>query len=90
MAGGASDRAPDLGALHKGEAALLAGHDGDGPAHLAQGLPRVVLDQAPDQQRLPHLHPAQSSDVLRLQHVDVSEWRQGRVADKQTVSEILP
>ena len=48
-----------LGALHKGEAALLASDDGDGAADLAQGLPRVVLDQAPDQQRLAHLQPAQ-------------------------------
>lgn len=56
-----------LRALHKGQAALLAGHNGDGAADLAQGLARVVLDQALDQQRLAHLH--RQTMCINLNHM---------------------
>lgn len=45
----------DLGAFEEGEAAALARDDGDGPPDFADGLPRVVLDQTSDEQRLAHL-----------------------------------
>ncbi len=43
-----------LRALDEGEAAGLAGDDGDGALDLGQRLARAVLDQAADERRLAH------------------------------------